>query len=144
MRPLVPSPAQRGRVRVGVYGSRRVMARNPTLKLRARDMRAQPTDAERELWRYLRHGQLGGWKFRRQHPLPPYILDFACLDVCVAVEVDGGQHADSTYDSTRDEHLRHHGWRVLRFWNNDVLNNPEGVAATILAAIGGPKLPEED
>ncbi|KAA0676588.1 endonuclease domain-containing protein [Roseomonas genomospecies 6] len=120
------------------------MARDPTLKLRARDMRTQPTDAERVLWRYLRQSQLGGWRFRRQHPLPPYILDFACLDVCVAVEVDGGQHADSTYDSARDEHLRQHGWRVLRFWNNDVLNNPEGVAAAIIAAIGGPKLPEEE
>lgn len=129
---------------MGGYGNRRAMARNPTLKLRARSMRAQPTDAERLLWHYLRHGQLGGWKFRRQHPLPPYILDFACLDVCIAVEVDGGQHADSAYDSTRDEHLRHHGWRILRFWNNDVLRNPEGVATMILAAIGGPKLPDGD
>jgi len=102
-------------------------------------MRALPTEAERTLWQYLRHGQLGGWKFRRQHPIPPYILDFACLDVCVAIEVDGGQHADSSYDMARDRHLRLHGWRVLRFWNNDVLTNPEGVAEKILRALGGAK-----
>ena len=120
------------------------MSRDPKLKDRARDMRREPTDAERVLWRYLRHGQLGGWKFRRQHPLPPYILDFACVDVCVAVEVDGGQHADSAYDERRDAHLRRLGWRVLRFWNNDVLSNPEGVARMILDGIGGPRFAEVD
>ena len=119
------------------------LARDPKLKLRARTMRTQPTEAERALWRLLRHEQLGGWKFRRQHPLPPYILDFACLEVCVAVEVDGGQHADSAYDAARDRHLRLHGWRVLRFWNNDVLGNPEGVATEILRALGGPKRGED-
>ena len=93
------------------------LMRNSKLKYRARDLRTQPTDAERALWRCLRSEQLSGWKFRRQH-------------------------ADSAYNSARNNHLRKHGWRVLRFWNNDVLNNPEGVAATILAAIGGPKLPE--
>ncbi len=118
--------------------------RNSKLKYRARDLRTQPTDAERTLWRYLRSEQLSGWKFRRQHPIPPYIADFACIQAKLIIEVDGGQHADSAYDSVRDEHLRRHGWRVLRFWNNDVLGNPEGVAATILAAIGGTKLPEGD
>ena len=118
------------------------MPRDPKLKDRARSMRREPTDAERVLWRYLRHGQLGGWKFRRQHPLPPYILDFACVDVCVAVEVDGGQHAESAYDERRDAHLRTLGWRVLRFWNNDVLSNPEGVARMSLEGIGGPRFAE--
>ncbi|WP_109108133.1 DUF559 domain-containing protein [Azospirillum sp. TSO35-2] len=113
--------------------------RNPVLKHRARGMRMLPTDAERRLWQYLRNGQLGGWRFRRQHPIPPYILDFACLEVCIAVEVDGGQHADSSYDDARTEFLRARGWRVLRFWNNEVLRNPEGVAASVLEALGGPR-----
>ena len=144
MRPPIPSPAQRGRVRVGARVATRGPMRNSKLKYRARDLRTQPTDAERTLWRYLRSEQLSGWKFRRQHPIPPYIADFACIQAKLIIEVDGGQHADSAYDSVRDEHLRRHGWRVLRFWNNDVLGNPEGVAATILAAIGGTKLPEGD
>ncbi len=111
--------------------------RDPVLKHRARSMRTLPTDAERRLWCYLRNSQLGGWRFRRQHPIPPYILDFACLEVCVAVEVDGGQHADSGYDEARMAFLTERGWRVLRFWNTDVLRNPEGVAAHVLEALGG-------
>lgn len=111
--------------------------RNPVLKHRARGMRTLPTDAERRLWQYLRNSQLGGWRFRRQHPIPPYILDFACLEVCLAVEVDGGQHADSGYDDARTAFLTERGWRVLRFWNTDVLRNPEGVAANVLEALGG-------
>ncbi|SMF84460.1 Very-short-patch-repair endonuclease [Azospirillum oryzae] len=111
--------------------------RDPVLKHRARGMRMVPTDAERHLWQYLRNGQLGGWRFRRQHPIPPYILDFVCLEVCLAVEVDGGQHADSGYDEARTAFLKSRGWRVLRFWNNDVLRNPEGVAASVLEALGG-------
>ncbi len=114
--------------------------RDPTLKHRARQMRSEPTEAEKRLWLYLRGEQLGGWRFRRQHPIPPYILDFACLEVCVAVEVDGGQHAQSGYDAARDAFLRHHGWRVLRFWNNEVLANSEGVAASILEALGGERV----
>ena len=120
------------------------MPRDPKLKHRARAMRREPTDAERKLWQYLRNGQLGGWHFRRQHPIPPYILDFACVDVCVAIEVDGGQHADSTYDAVRDGHLRRLGWRVLRFWNNDVLSNPEGVARMILEGLGGSRFADTD
>lgn len=118
------------------------LMRDPTLKHRARAMRAQPTDAEKRLWLYLRGGLLGGWRFRRQHPLPPYILDFACLELCVAIEVDGGQHAGSDYDQSRDAFLRERGWRVLRFWNNEVLANSEGVAASVLEALGGPRVQE--
>ncbi|CAO3379969.1 endonuclease domain-containing protein [Azospirillum argentinense] len=103
---------------------------------RARTMRHVPTDAERKLWSILRRRQIGGWYFRRQHPIPPYIADFACVEARLVVEADGGQHAGSPYDSARDEHLRHHGWRVLRFWNNDVLNNPEGVARMIGDVLG--------
>ncbi|WP_209877813.1 endonuclease domain-containing protein [Azospirillum soli] len=111
--------------------------RDVTLKYRARDLRTQPTDAETMLWRFLRREQLGGWKFRRQHPIPPYIADFACIEAKLLVEVDGGQHADSAYDAARNRHLRLHGWRVLRFWNNEVLGNPEGVAQSVLDALGG-------
>ncbi|HYG91676.1 MAG TPA: endonuclease domain-containing protein [Azospirillum sp.] len=109
--------------------------RDSKLKYRARELRTQPTDAERKLWRMLRGSQLGGWRFRRQHPIPPYIADFACLEAKLVVEADGGQHADSAYDDVRDRHLRSLGWRVLRFWNNEVLSNPEGVAQMILAAL---------
>ena len=109
--------------------------RDATLIHRARDMRTQPTDAERKLWHCLKGGQLGGWKFRRQHPIPPYVADFACIEAKLIVEVDGGQHADSAYDEARDRFLREHGWRVLRFWNTDVLSNVEGVAIVILEAL---------
>src|SRR6516164_9275940 len=92
---------------------------------RARDLRQNMTEAERALWYGLRRGQLG-WRFRRQHPIPPYIVDFACLEAKLVVEADGGQHADSR-DQQRDAYLRRQGRRILRFWNNDVLQNRAGV-----------------
>lgn len=113
--------------------------RDSKLKYRARELRTQPTDAERKLWSLLRQGQLGGWRFRRQHPIPPYIADFACIEAKLVIEADGGQHAESSYDEARDRHLRNLGWRVLRFWNPEVLTNPEGVAETILAALSDPE-----
>ncbi|HYD68666.1 endonuclease domain-containing protein [Azospirillum sp.] len=103
----------------------------------ARDMRRIPTDAERRLWSIVRRRQLGGWYFRRQHPIPPYIADFACIEAMLVVEADGGQHNESPHDAVRDRHLQSLGWRVLRFWNNDILANPEGVASVILDALGG-------
>ena len=95
--------------------------------VRARKLRREATFAERRLWSRLRNEQLGGWQFRRQHPVPPYILDFACVLAMLAVEVDGGQHAESTRDASRDCYLQRRGWRVLRFWNHEVLTNTEGV-----------------
>ena len=97
-------------------------------------MRAAPTDAERRLWQLLRGHRLGGLKFRRQVPLDGIILDFVCFEARLVVEVDGGQHADSAADALRDRRLAGLGFRVLRFWNNDVLQNPAGVATAILAA----------
>jgi len=94
------------------------------------------TDAERALWRYLRQRQLGGHKFRRQVRIGPYIADFACLNPSIIIEVDGGQHAEArAYDARRDDYMRGQGFRVLRFWNNDVLGNMEGVWNTIVAEL---------
>ena len=106
---------------------------------RARRLRKNMTDAERALWRYLRMRQLDGHKFRRQVPIGPYIADFVCLKAMLVIEVDGGQHADAvTYDSRRDDFMRGQGYRILRFWNNEVLANIEGVWDVIAAEINNP------
>jgi len=102
----------------------------------ARRLRKNPTDAESRLWRHLRQKQLGGYRFRRQVPLGPYVADFVCQSEKLVVEVDGGQHADRTEDDARRSRwLITNGYRVLRFWNNDVLGNTEGVLETILRAL---------
>jgi very-short-patch-repair endonuclease len=88
------------------------------------------TDAEQELWRALRSRGVGS-KFRRQVPLGPFIVDFVSFDAKLIVEVDGGQHADSQRDARRDRYFADHGYRVLRFWNNEVLKNLEGVLIRI-------------
>ena len=98
-------------------------------------MRREATDAERALWRMLRGKAFEGAKFRRQVPLGNYIADFACFDPKVIVEADGGQHADSAYDAERDAWLRGQGFVVLRFWNEAVLREPEGVADVLSAAL---------
>jgi very-short-patch-repair endonuclease len=103
---------------------------------RARAMRREPTDAERVMWRMLRARGFDGLKFRRQVPLGVYIADFACFDPRVIIECDGGQHADCRYDEARDAWFRAQGFRVMRFWNNHVLYEPEGVEIALLAAIG--------
>jgi very-short-patch-repair endonuclease len=91
-------------------------------RLRARQLRRNPTDVERSLWQRLRFWQVDHCKFRRQQPLGNYIVDFVCLQKKLIVELDGGQHGDETnYDTQRDTWLRHQGFTILRFWNNDVL-----------------------
>ncbi len=102
---------------------------------RARSLRREPTEAERRLWTILRDRQIDGARFRRQHPVGPYVLDFACVAARLAVEADGGQHADSHHDARRDAFLRARGWRMLRLWNNDILSNTEGVRAVIAMAL---------
>src|SRR5690349_5275403 len=87
----------------------------------------------------LRDRRLVGYRFRRQHPLGGFILDFACTRYRLAVEADGGQHADYPADERRTAILRKQGWRVLRFWNNDILTNAEGVILTILQALKRPR-----
>lgn len=85
------------------------------------------TDAEQALWRRLRARQINNYKFRRQHPYGDFILDFVCLEIKLVVEVDGGQHNQSTKDVLRDQALSAAGFRVMRFWNNQVLNDIESV-----------------
>jgi very-short-patch-repair endonuclease len=93
----------------------------------ARRLRRILTDAERKLWSRLRNAQLDGYKFRRQAPLGPYVLDFFCESERLVVEVDGAQHMDSEEDALRTSWLVARGCRVIRFWNNDVLQDIDGV-----------------
>lgn len=99
---------------------------------RARQLRRDMTDAERRLWSCLRMRQLAGYRFRRQFPVGPYIADFACPQASLLLEVDGGQHCGSSGDAARDAFLRARGFRVLRFWNDEVVRNPAGVCDVIL------------
>ena len=101
-------------------------------------MRQRPTDAEHRLWQILRGKRFAGYKFKRQLPLDQYIVDFACLRHRLIVEVDGGQHNDSPDDRRRDAYLRAQGFRLLRFWNNELFENEEGVLARILEALQSP------
>jgi very-short-patch-repair endonuclease len=99
---------------------------------RARALRRGMTDVERVLWRALRGKQLNSHLFRRQHPIGRYIADFACIEQKIVIELDGGQHQEQlAYDEQRTASLQMHGWQVLSFWNNDVLNNLDGVLTTI-------------
>jgi very-short-patch-repair endonuclease len=104
----------------------------------ARELRHAMTDAERRLWHVIRLRQVSGCKFRRQCPIGPYVADFVCLERLLVVEVDGGQHCDSRTDPRRDAYLRRQGFRVLRFWNHDVLGNIAGVFQVIEAALAAP------
>jgi adenine-specific DNA-methyltransferase len=99
------------------------------------------TNAERLLWSHLRRRQLAGFKFRRQHQVGLYICDFASLDGRMVVELDGSQDVErSTYDSRRDDFLRSAGFRVLRFWNTNVLSRTEQVVETIYEALQRPEM----
>jgi lysyl-tRNA synthetase class 2 len=102
---------------------------------RAQRLRRHQTDVERVLWLRLRDRRLGGFKFKRQFPIDRYIVDFVCADARVIVELDGGQHATSATDAERTQVLEAFGYLVLRFWNNDVIENLDGVLETILATL---------
>ena len=97
----------------------------------ARRLRVNQTDAETVLWNRIRNRQIDGYKFVRQVPILGYICDFVCRERRLVIEVDGGQHNESAADAIRDRRLMDEGYRVLRFWNNDVLGNTEGVLTTI-------------
>ena len=106
------------------------------IRQRARELRNNPTDAERLLWRHLRFWQIGGYKFRRQQPLGRYIVDFVCLEKRVVIEVDGGQHTQQrAHDEERDAWLQHEGFVVLRFWNDEVLKNSAAVKEVIISTL---------
>jgi very-short-patch-repair endonuclease len=112
---------------------------NPPLpsrtRVHARDLRQTSTDAEQKLWYHLRAGRLNGLKFRRQHPIPPYVVDFFCEAKKLVVELDGSQH-DEAVDQVRTRFLESHGLTILRYWDNDVLQQTEAVLEAILGAAG--------
>lgn len=105
----------------------------------SRGLRKSSSDAERLLWWHLRAHRFLGLKFRRQHPIGPFVVDFACLGRRLLIELDGGQHAESGgYDAERTRWLERQGYRVLRFWNNDVQANLKGVLQSIATALNDP------
>jgi very-short-patch-repair endonuclease len=112
----------------------------PTTTLEySRQLRRETTDAERAMWRHLRSRQLDGLKFRRQHPIPPYIVDFCCIEKGLIIELDGSQHTPQS-DSVRTRALEAQGWTILRFWDNDVLLNIEAVLDAMWNAVREPTL----
>ena len=103
---------------------------------KARSLRKNQTDVEQLLWKQLRNRNLSNYKFRRQFPIEPYIADFACLELKLIIELDGGQHANRiNYDDQRSLFLEQRGFKVIRFWNNDVIDNTVGVLETIRLAV---------
>jgi very-short-patch-repair endonuclease len=111
---------------------------------RARELRSAQTDAEKRLWNRLRARQVNGYKFVRQEPIGQFVVDFVCRERRLIVEVDGGQHATDPRDAMRDRWLIDHGYRVLRFWNNDVLSNTDGVLEAIASALSADDPPHPD
>ena len=106
---------------------------------RAMRLRRDLTDAERVLWRHLRGRGLNDAKFRRQHPIGRYVVDFVCLETGLVIEIDGGQHAQQrAQDAARTRYLEAEGFRVIRFWNNEVAENVEGVLTAIESALEEP------
>ncbi|MBI4523155.1 MAG: glycosyltransferase [Deltaproteobacteria bacterium] len=133
---LAPSPLE-GEGREGGIEKERMGGMN---RVRARRLRKNPTETERALWQHLRLRQIGGHKFRRQQPLGRYIVDFVCLEKHLVVEVDGGQHgeqAQAAHDAERSAWLEQEGFRVLRFWDNEVLREIGNVKEVIWKALGG-------
>ncbi len=105
----------------------------------ARKLRKSETDAERKIWQQLRSRSLNGAKFRRQHPIGPYIVDFICINEKLIIELDGGQHQQQQdYDAKRTAFLEQSGYRVLRFWDDDVLMRTADVMQLIFNALAAP------
>jgi very-short-patch-repair endonuclease len=145
---LLPSPRARSAWWGGVGGGgwmpqrtqRPVDRRVP----RARALRRDATEAEKKLWQHLRQPPFKEHRFRRQATIGPYFADFASHQLRIVIEVDGGQHSDSTSDEARTRYLEANGYRVLRFWNNEVLENTSGVLLAIDAAIDADRPPTPD
>ena len=110
---------------------------------RSRELRRNSSDAENTLWKQLRGCRLKGYKFRRQVVIEPYIVDFVCLEAQLIIEADGGQHIEQkVYDAERTAMLETRGYRVMRFWNHDILNQTQIVLGQIVAEL--PLPPGED
>jgi len=105
--------------------------KNSNLTIHAKSLRTNMTDAEQKIWHHLRQRQIQNLKFRRQQIIGNYVVDFACLETKLIIEIDGGQHTEEA-DRKRTEFLEKEGYKILRFWNNDVLNNIDGILETIL------------
>ena len=131
-------PRPQGRERDGDAQRSRERGR---LRAYAKRMRGDQTPAEHRLWQILRAKRLSGYKFKRQLPIDHYIVDFACLQRRLIIEADGGQHSESIRDGGRDGYLRAQGFRILRFWNNEIFENEEGVVTSVLNALRPPPLP---
>ena len=112
------------------------------LQLRAREMRLNPTEAEKCLWSMLRDRRMPSFKFKRQFVIDPYIVDFICFERRVIVEADGSQHAESEYERRRAAFLQSQAFSVLRFWNNDILANAAGVFEAIYSELTSPHPPK--
>ncbi len=109
-----------------------VVARDDYDANRARDLRRDGSRAERKVWELMRDRRIGGAKFRRQYPIGPYFADFACISLKLVIEVDGDHHAfQVAADARRTAAIEREGWRVVRFWANEVVQNPEGIWAEI-------------
>jgi very-short-patch-repair endonuclease len=106
------------------------------MRRRARELRKRMTDAERKLWFALRDRRFARFKFRRQAPIGRFVADFICFERRLIIEVDGSQHADSLSDQRRNRWLAANGYRVLRFWNNEVLKNLDGVMTLLADTLG--------
>ena len=105
----------------------------------ARRLRRTQTDAERKLWSRLRDRQVGNYKFRRQHPIGPFVTDFCCMEIGLIIELDGSQHMQQVQaDQRRSRYLEKRGYRVLRFWDNAVLAKIDGVMEQIVRVLNSP------
>ena len=134
-----PSPSGRGVGGEGGEGHHGPLVLPANVLRFARALRQGQTDAESRLWAMLRHRRLGGWKFRRQHPIPPYVADFYCDEARLVIELDGSQHAAAVeHDDRRTRYLQARGLRVLRFWNNEVLTQTEAVLEHIWKTLHEP------
>ena len=126
-------------VQKGSFGEGKYTTRDAEALSKAKELRKNPTSAEKKLWSLISRGQKEGYKFRRQQPVGSFIVDFVCNEKKLIIEVDGGQHAEQIeYDITRTSFLNDAGYRVLRFWNNEVMTNPEGVHQKISEALLSP------
>ncbi|WP_343122566.1 endonuclease domain-containing protein [Arenimonas oryziterrae] len=130
------SPPRGERARVRGISSRPTVMSHPQSPQRERELRRSQTDAEARFWFHVRDRRLAGAKFRRQHAIGPFIVDFVCIEYALIVELDGSQHIEQcAYDERRSEFLRRRGYRVLRFWNDDVLLRMEIVLECVLVAL---------